>query len=114
MRPPPNFPDETRPLPNQGLPRLVRRMRLAGEDQLYRALGTVQKAKQARRVMQQQVRSLVGREAARKSQRECVGIEEMPGGFHLRRRRASGGQVPRQSAASVLYQRLAGGGPEFP
>ena len=35
------LPDEMRPLPNHGLPRLVRRMRLAGDDELHRALGIV-------------------------------------------------------------------------
>src|ERR1019366_2807677 len=103
-------PDEMRPVPNQGLPALVRRMRLAGDDELHGTLRIGQKTKQAWRVMQQQVRSLVGGEAARKAQRECVGIKEMPGGFDLLGRRASTGQVQRQSLASILYQRLAGGG----
>src|ERR1035438_4088887 len=110
----PEYPDEVSPLPNQGLPRLVGRMRLAGDDELHRALRIAQKSKQAWRIMQQQVRSFVSHEAARKAQRECVGIEEMPGVLGLLGRRASGGQLPRQSFASVLHQRLAGVGPAFP
>ena len=62
-------PDETRPFLDQGLPRLVRRVRFAGDDELYRALRITQEPKQARRVVQQQVRSLVGRKAACKAQR---------------------------------------------
>ena len=70
-------PDELGPFLNQGLSRLVRRMGLAGKDELHRALGIGQQAKQSLRVVQQQVRPLVGREAARKAERQCVGIEQM-------------------------------------
>src|ERR1039457_2620845 len=106
--------DEMRPLADESLPGLVRRMRLAGDDELYRALGIAQKAKETWRVMEQQVRSLVGGEAARKAERECVGIEEMPGGFDILGRRASGGEVQGQTLASILYQRLAGGRAKLP
>ena len=67
--------DEIDPFLDQGLPRLVLRMRLAGDDELHRALRIGQQTKQPLRVVQQQVRSLVGREAARKAQRQCVGIK---------------------------------------
>ena len=92
-------PDEADPLLNQGLPGLVRRMGLAGDDDLHRALGIVQEAKQAFRVVQQQVRSLVGREAARETQRQRVGIEQMLRLVHRLRRRAAGGELPGQSFA---------------
>ena len=64
-------PDEMHPFPNQGLSRLIRRMRLAGDDELHRSLRIAQQAKQSLGVVQQQVRSLVGREAARKAQRQA-------------------------------------------
>ena len=67
--------DELYPFLDQGLPRLVRRMGLAGDDELHRALRIGQQAQQSLRVVQQQVRSLVGGEAARKAQRQRVGIE---------------------------------------
>ena len=47
------LPDEMHPFPNQGLPRLVRRMRLAGDDELHGALRMGQETKQSRRVMEQ-------------------------------------------------------------
>ena len=52
-------------------------MRLAGDDELHRALRIGQQAQQPLRIVQQQVRPLVGREAARKTQRQRVGIEQM-------------------------------------
>ena len=107
-------PDEMHPFLNQGLPRLVRRMRLAGDDELHRTLRIGQQTKQPLRVVQQQVRSLVGREAARKAQRQGVGIEEMLRTFDRLGRRARSGQLPGQSFASVLNKRLAGGGAKLP
>ena len=47
------LPDEMHPFPDQGLPRLVRGMRLAGDDELHRALRMGQETKQSLRVMQQ-------------------------------------------------------------
>src|ERR1017187_10427589 len=38
-------PDEMHPVPNQGLPALVRRMRLAGDDELYGTLRIGQKTR---------------------------------------------------------------------
>jgi hypothetical protein len=70
-------PDEMRSIPGSGLARLVLRMRLAGDDELHRALRIAQQTKQPLRVVQQQVRPLVGREAARKAQRQRVGIKQM-------------------------------------
>ena len=69
--------DEMDPFPNQVLSSLVRRMRLAGDDELYRPLRIGQQTKQSRLVVQEQVRPLVGREAARKAECQEVGIEEM-------------------------------------
>ena len=93
------LPDEVRPVPNESLSSLVRRMRLAGDDELHRTLGIGQQAKQPRRVVEQQVGPLVGGEAARKAQRQGVGIEEMPGGFDFLGRRARRGQVQRRNLA---------------
>jgi len=45
------LPDEMHPFPNQGLPRLVRRMRFAGDDELNRALWIGQQTKQSLWVM---------------------------------------------------------------
>jgi len=61
------------PIPNQGLSSLVRRMRLTGDDELHWALRIGQQAKQALWVVQEQVWSLVGREAASKAQRQGIG-----------------------------------------
>ena len=47
------LPDEMYPFSNQGLASLVRRMRLAGDDELHRALRIGQETKQSLRVMQQ-------------------------------------------------------------
>jgi hypothetical protein len=68
-------PNEMCPFLNQRLPRLVCRMGLTSDDELHRALRISQKAQQTRRIVQQQVRSLVGREAARKAQCQRVGIK---------------------------------------
>ena len=70
-------PDEMYPLLNQGLPRLVCRMGLAGHDELHWALRINQQAQQSLRVVQQQVRSFVRRETARKAQRQGVRIKQM-------------------------------------
>ena len=69
-------------------------MRLAGDDELHRALRIGQEAQQRAGIVQQQVRSLVGREAARKTQRQRVGIEEMLRALNLLGRRAGDGQLP--------------------
>ena len=69
------LPDEMHPFPDEGLSSLVRRMRLARDDELYRALRIGQETKQSLRIVQQQVRSLVGREAACKAQCQRVGIK---------------------------------------
>ena len=47
-------------------------MRLAGEDELHRALRIGQEAQQPFRIVQQQVGPLVGGEAARKAQRQRI------------------------------------------
>ena len=70
-------PDELHPFLDQGLTRPVRRMRLAGDDELHRALRIGEQAQQSLRIVQQQIGSLVGGEAARKTQRQGVGIEQL-------------------------------------
>ena len=106
--------DELDPFLNQGLPCLVRRMGLARDDELHRALRIGQQAQQPLRIVQQQIRSLVGREAARKTQCQGIGIEEMLRPVHRLGRRAGGGQLPGQSLAGVFDERLAGGGAKLP
>ena len=73
-----------------------------------------QQAQQPLRVVQQQVRPLVGREAARKAQRQRVGIEQMLRTVDRLGRRAGRGQLPGQSLAGVFDQRAAGGGAKLP
>ena len=76
--------------------------------------GLVNRRSSRCRVVQQQVRSLVGREAARKAQCQCVGIKQMLRAVNRLGRRAGGGQLPGQSFASVFDKRLAGGGAKLP
>src|SRR5262249_29718394 len=52
---------------------LIRRMRLAGEQQHHGALGIVDEASEARAIAQQQGGALVGGETPRKAEREHVG-----------------------------------------
>ena len=70
-------PDEMRPFLDQGLACLVRRMRLAGHDELHRALRIGQQAQQPLRVVQQQVRSFVGCKPACKAQCQIVGVKQV-------------------------------------
>ena len=62
-------PDKMAPLLNKRLPRLVRWMSLAGNDELHRALRIAQQAKQSFRIVQQQVWSFICRETPCKA--EC-------------------------------------------
>ena len=89
-------------------------MGLAGNDELHRALGIGQQAQQPLGIVQQQVRSLVGREAAGKAQRQCVGIKQMLRSVNRLGRRAGGGKLPGQAFANVFNERLAGGGAKLP
>ena len=89
-------------------------MRLPGDDELYRTLRIGQQGEQPLGVVKQQVRPLVGREAARKSQRQHAGIKEMPGGFDLFGRGARGGQQPGQPFADALHKGPAGFGAKMP
>ena len=114
MRPDLGAANEVNPLLDQGLSRLVRRMRLACDDQLHRALRVGQDAQQARGVMQQQVRAFVGGEAAGKPQRQRVGAEEMSRLFNGLGRRARRRIMAGQAVARVVDQRLAGGCAELP
>src|SRR6185312_8159780 len=69
--------DELDPLPDQGLARLVGGVRLTGDDDLYRSLGVSQQSQQALRIMEQQIRALVGRETEREADRQHVRIEHV-------------------------------------
>ena len=66
------LPDEANPFLDQRLPGFVRRMGLAGDDELHRALRIGQQAKQSLGIMQQQVRPLVGGEAPGKAERQGI------------------------------------------
>ena len=107
-------PDEMRPFLNQCLPSFVCRMGLAGKDELHGALRNGQQTKQSLWIVQQQVRPLVGREAARKSQCQGVGIKQVFRLVNRLGRRAGGGQLSGQAGASVFNERLAGGNAEVP
>ena len=92
------------PFLNQFLPRLVCRMILTGDDELRRALRIGQQTKQSLRVVQKQVRSLVGREAACKAQRQSVGMEKMLCTVKLLGRRGSlGGWLHRQFDLDIVF-----------
>src|SRR6266576_1262526 len=67
------------------LPRIVRGMRLAGEDDLDRAARVGQQSPQPLGVAEQQVGSLVGCKAPGESEGQHVGREERPGCRKLRR-----------------------------
>jgi hypothetical protein len=77
--------DELDPLPNQCLAGLIGRMRLAGDDDLYRPLGIGQQAQQTRRIVQQKVRSLVRREAPRETDGQDIRIEHVAHALAVRR-----------------------------
>ena len=64
--------------------------------------------------MQQQVRSFVSGEAARKAQGQYVGIKEMPRLLHCFGWRAGGGKVTGQAFTRVINKRLAGGHAKLP
>ena len=57
------------------LPGPVGGMRLAGDDDLHRPVRRRQQARQAVLVAEQEVGALVGGEAAREADGECLGIE---------------------------------------
>ena len=63
-------------------------MRFAGQDKLHRPLGIGENAQQPVRIVKQQIRPLVGREAARKTQGQRAGVEDRGGFGDLARRGA--------------------------
>ena len=85
---------------------LVRRMRLAGKDELDRPGRVVQQARQPRRVVEQQIRPLVAGETPRKTKRQRVRVEHVRGLHDDFGRMAAACEVPRQPAADSLDQRL--------
>jgi hypothetical protein len=62
------FSDKTHPRLDHGLSFLVLRVRLPGDDQLYRAVGVGQDAAEPLGIVQQQIGTFVGRKAAREAQ----------------------------------------------
>ena len=99
------------------LARLVRRMRLAGEQQQHRPLGIVDQAREARAVAQQQRRALVGGEAAREAEGEHVRPLRIEAARHvaqLRRAQALARVLALQPLAHAREHArldLLGGGP---
>ncbi len=92
---------------HQLLAAVVGRVRLAGDDELHRALGVEQEAAQPLRVAQHQRQALVRRDAPREADGEHVGVEDGvrpaelgAGGTALQPRRA-------QPAAHLVHQPLA-------
>jgi len=73
-----------------------------------------QQAKQSLRIVQQQVRSLVDREATCETERQRVGVKLKFRTFNRIGRRAGGGQLTGQSFAGVFDKRLAGGDSKLP
>ncbi len=67
--------DEVDPIMDQGLPRLVLRVGLAGDDKLYRTTGDGQESQQSLRVVEKQVRSLVGRKPTREAEGQGLWVE---------------------------------------
>ena len=98
--------DELYPFMDQGLSRPVLRMGLAGDDELHRALRIGQQTQQSLRIVQQQVRPLVGRKAPRKAQCQRVGIKQMFRLVNRLGRRAGGGQLPGQSLTGIFTRDL--------
>lgn len=66
--------DKLRPFPNQDLPGKICRMRFTCDDELHRPFGIGEEAEQSRRIVQQQIGSLVGGEASRETKGKDAGI----------------------------------------
>ena len=69
--------DEMRPLPNHDLPRRVRRMGFAGDDELHGAPRIGEDSNEPLRIAQQQIWSFIRGKAARKAERQCVYIKNV-------------------------------------
>ena len=106
--------DELHPFPDQRLTGLIRRVGFARHDELDRAGRIGQQTEQPIAVVQEQVGSFVGGEAARKTQCQRPGIEKMRRRGDLRGRRAGCGQLSTQLRPRVLDQRGARRGAEMP
>ena len=85
---------EAHPLLHQSLPGVVLGVRLAGDDELHRALGVGQDAQQPLGVVQQETRALIGGEAAREAQGQRLGVEHLLRLLDLRHRRGGDGELP--------------------
>ena len=77
-------------------------------------LGVGQQADQPRRIMQQQVGPFVGREAARKAEREHVWVEDALRPAHFLARRTGCGQLTRQPRARPPDELPAVGAAQLP
>ncbi len=106
--------NELDPFLDESLTRLIRRMRLAGNDELHGTLSIRQQAQQPLRVLQQQVRPLVGCKAACESDRQRIRVEHVFRAFDLGRGSAVSHQIARQALACVFDQPFACGGAELP
>ncbi len=86
---------------------VVRRVRLAGQDQLHRAQRIREQAAQPLGIVEQQVGALVGGEAAGKAEGQNVRVEHLLGGGNGDRPMAAHRELPAQPAARVGNQSLA-------
>ena len=106
--------DEPVPFLNQGLARLVGRMSLAREDQLHWTLGVGQKAYEPRRILEQQVRPLISRKAARKSEGQCAGPEGVLCSLDLVGGRPRTCKLQGETLANVGHEGRPGSGTKLP
>ena len=83
-------------------------MRFAGQHQLNRALRISQNAKQAVRIVQQQIGTLVSSEAPRKAQGERVRFEEARRKIYVLLRGAMACNLACQPRAQILNHRFPG------
>jgi hypothetical protein len=89
-------------------------MGFAGKDELHRALRVGQQPQQPVRVPQQQVGPLVRREAACKTQRQGVGVEEMLSLLDIPRRGPAERQLAAQPAPGKFDESHAADRAQFP
>ena len=106
--------DEADPFMNQGSPGLVFRMRLAGDNQLHRAIRVGQQTQQTGRIVQQQIGPFITGEAAGKTECQCLGVKHLPRSLDLFGQGTTSRQLPGQALAGVINQRRARSSAELP
>ncbi len=89
-------------------------MRLARHQQLHGPLGVLEDPHEPVRIADQQVRALVGGEAAREAHRQHVGVEHRAGPLDLCRVPRLGRELPDETIPHEPHQAFAGVGPLVP